>query len=124
MDAKETSGGRMKNITPENCICGNKNVHTPECKRNQGKKPSQRKPWDDCICGNTNVHSVECKRNRRKNYLKKLQPLRRQERRKLRKKHICIVPGCSCKCPRKIVYYQYCPYHKKQQKESDDRRRR
>ncbi len=48
------------------------------------------------------------KREKRRKYLYEYQKKKRHER---RKKHICIIPGCGCKCPPIIIYHQYCPKH-------------
>jgi len=51
------------------------------------------KEWEDCTCGNKVVHSPECKRNHRKKYLRKFLPSRKEERHRLRKEHRCIWCG-------------------------------
>jgi len=75
-----------------------------------------QKRWEDCICGNYIVHSIECRRNHTKNRLKKYAPLKKAERIQLRKEHRCIT--CGKKVQPKILYRQYCEYHRKREIEN------
>ena len=61
----------------------------------------------DCICGNHNVHTKECLRRQREI---KQNISRREQRKKLRAEHRCII--CKKKVKPVIVYHQYCSDHK------------
>ncbi len=72
-----------------------------------------KEQWKDCICGNLNVHTLECKRNHRKNYIHYHSTVIRKALRKERvKKHLCASCGKKAEkiiCPhcKKIVDYKY-----------------
>ncbi len=61
----------------------------------------------NCICGNRNVHTKECLRKKQDQRRNKW---RRNQRRKLRLDHRCII--CKKKVKPIIVYHQYCKNHK------------
>jgi len=77
-------------------------------------KPKQIEVWEDCICGNKVVHTPQCKRNHRKKISSsKWVPIRRERRHQLRKEHRCII--CAQKVKPVKIYRQYYVFHKAQQ---------
>jgi hypothetical protein len=62
---------------------------------------------EDCICGNKNVHTPECKRYRRKKYVHQYVTTNRKEQRLDRKKkHLCA--SCGHKVKPKVIYPYRC----------------
>lgn len=62
--------------------------------------------WSDCICGNRKVHTPECKKNHSKNKKYEYSIMyRRNLRQERRKKHKCAICGKNVK-PIKIYPYR------------------